>query len=86
MVLGLAKVLFLGLSQLPIVRAAPLHVAQLWTQEEPDPLPAGDPNLYLYLGVAVILVLTGGIFAGLTIALMGQVSSLQTFRSSYVIA
>ena len=31
-----------------------------------------DPNLYVYLGIAVALVLLGGAFAGLTIALMGQ--------------
>jgi metal transporter CNNM len=29
---------------------------------------SGDPSLWLYLGVAVVLVLLGGAFAGLTIA------------------
>ena len=32
------------------------------------------PTLWIYLAVAVALVLLGGAFAGLTIALMGQVS------------
>lgn len=36
---------------------------------------ADDPAMWLYLSVAVILVLLGGVFAGLTIALMGQVCS-----------
>lgn len=31
------------------------------------------PTLWIYLAVAVALVLLGGAFAGLTIALMGQV-------------
>lgn len=73
MVLGLAKILFLGLSQLPLIQAAPYHVAHIWAQEEADPMPAGDPNLWLYLGISAFLVLLGGAFAGLTIALMGQV-------------
>ena len=32
------------------------------------------PTLWIYLAVAIALVLLGGAFAGLTIALMGQVS------------
>lgn len=83
MVLGLAKILFLGLTQLPVIQAAPIHVAQLWTQEKPDPKPASDPNLWLYLGVAVILVLSGGAFAGLTIALMGQVCCIRYCTTSF---
>jgi hypothetical protein len=31
------------------------------------------PTLWIYLAVAIALVLLGGAFAGLTIALMGQV-------------
>lgn len=33
-----------------------------------------NPSYWGYLGVAAILVVGGGIFAGLTLALMGQVS------------
>lgn len=36
-------------------------------------MPSDDPTLLIYLLVAVGLVLLGGAFAGLTIALMGQV-------------
>ncbi|CRG84007.1 Protein MAM3 [Talaromyces islandicus] len=66
--LGLAKVLVIALAQLPaFAAAAPAHV---WIKR--DEGPPSDPGLWLYLGVAVALVLSGGAFAGLTIALMGQ--------------
>ncbi|EXJ70386.1 uncharacterized protein A1O5_06454 [Cladophialophora psammophila CBS 110553] len=72
-VLGLAKILFLSLGQVPIVRAAPVYAAKLFSvaeeQEGKDP---DDPSLWMYLTVAAVLVLLGGAFAGLTIALMGQ--------------
>lgn len=61
---------------LPLASAAPL--SSLWPRsvstfaEEPEPKSPDDPNLYVYLGVAIVLVLLGGAFAGLTIALMGQ--------------
>ncbi|KAJ9608783.1 cell agglutination protein Mam3 [Cladophialophora chaetospira] len=73
MVLGLAKILFLSLGQLPIAQAAPLFV-QGWLSaaEEPEPKAPDDPSLWIYLSVAAVLVLLGGAFAGLTIALMGQ--------------
>lgn len=69
--LGLAKLMLL-----PLASAAPLG---LWSrglgvlkEQEDLPKDADDPNLWVYLGVAVVLVLLGGAFAGLTIALMGQ--------------
>jgi metal transporter CNNM len=70
-VLLLAKALLV-----PLASAAPL--SSLWTreisifEEEPEPKSPDDPNLWVYLGVAIALVLLGGAFAGLTIALMGQ--------------
>lgn len=73
-VLLLAKALFV-----PLASAAPL--TSIWSRSgllhslEDDvdsPKDASDPNLYLYLAIALILVLLGGVFAGLTIALMGQ--------------
>ncbi|KAH8705068.1 putative DUF21 and CBS domain protein [Talaromyces proteolyticus] len=67
--LGLAKVLFLTVAQLPAIAAAPTGWLLL---HDDDGKPASDPSLWLYLGVAVALVLGGGAFAGLTIALMGQ--------------
>jgi metal transporter CNNM len=63
-VLGLAKVLFLCLSS---AYAAPLHNALHMTKEEEHEEP-DDINLWLYLTVAMVLVLAGGAFAGLTIA------------------
>ena len=72
MLLGLSKLIVLSLGQLPYAQAAPLlQSAGFFIQEEVDP--AEGPNLWLYLGVAAALVLLGGAFAGLTIALMGQV-------------
>ncbi|KAN0120191.1 DUF21 domain containing protein [Hyaloscypha variabilis] len=71
---GVSKLLFLVLAQISHVAAAPLkdylghskkaHV-KYHAEEE-------DPSLWLYLAVAAVLVLLGGAFAGLTIALMGQ--------------
>ncbi len=68
-VLLLAKTVFPS-----VASAAPLSTLSqhLITFAEDGPKSADDPNLYLYLGVAVFLVLLGGVFAGLTIALMGQ--------------
>jgi metal transporter CNNM len=74
--LGLGKLFMLSLSHLSFVSAAPAsHFLSRrgHTEAEPQPLPADDASLWLYLGVAAALVLTGGAFAGLTIALMGQV-------------
>lgn len=70
-IFGFAKLLMLALGGLPLASAAP---ATYIAYSEESPKPPSDPNLWLYLGVAAILVLSGGAFAGLTIALMGQVS------------
>jgi len=76
-ILGLARVFFLALCQLPLLSAAPTGHSPsrpfISISEEPSE-PANDPSLWLYLGIAAALVLSGGAFAGLTIALMGQVS------------
>ncbi|EAU33830.1 conserved hypothetical protein [Aspergillus terreus NIH2624] len=68
-VFGFVKLLLLAFSHLPVVAAVP---ARYTIRSELDPKPPGDPSLWLYLGVAAALVLSGGAFAGLTIALMGQ--------------
>jgi metal transporter CNNM len=74
LVLGLSKVLALTLGQLPLVQGAPFHASiLLFSNEQDTPKDAKDPDLWLYLTVAAVLVLLGGAFAGLTIALMGQV-------------
>jgi metal transporter CNNM len=64
-VLGLAKILVLGLGQLSITSAAPVKTFLRITEEEPSP---DEPSLWIYLTTALLLVLLGGAFAGLTIA------------------
>ncbi|RHZ53456.1 hypothetical protein CDV55_102369 [Aspergillus turcosus] len=81
-VLGLTKLLLLASAQIPLISAAPTLVARN-NGHEFDPKPPSDPELWLYLGVAAALVLSGGAFAGLTIALMGQDEVyLQVIKSS----
>jgi metal transporter CNNM len=74
LVLGLAKVLFLSVGQIPLVQAAPLLARELFSAtDEMEPKDPDDPELWINLTIAAVLVLLGGAFAGLTIALMGQV-------------
>lgn len=68
---AVVKVLLLAIAQIPLIRALPTPL--LHSLSEPEGKPASDPSLWLYLGIAAALVLSGGAFAGLTIALMGQV-------------
>ena len=77
MILSLVKLLMLGIANLPFLRAAPTRYPHFATFGEADDgsLPADSPTLWIYMAVAVGLVLLGGAFAGLTIALMGQVRS-----------
>ena len=83
LVLGLCKILALSLAQLPFVRAAPFVVTDtIRAKVEDGPDAADDPSLWLYLGVAAALVLLGGAFAGLTIALMGQVCVCALYPSN----
>ena len=75
-VMGLGKLLALSFSHISLVSAAPTSqflAPRHDAHAETHALPANDATLWLYLGVAAALVLTGGAFAGLTIALMGQV-------------
>ncbi|QIX02301.1 hypothetical protein AMS68_007818 [Peltaster fructicola] len=78
-VLGLAK-----LALIPLVSAAP--TALLTTRGHnhgEDGMDSEDPDLWIYLSIAIALVLLGGAFAGLTIALMGQDETyLQVIASS----
>ncbi|KAJ6127214.1 hypothetical protein N7523_002826 [Penicillium sp. IBT 18751x] len=73
LVLSLAKLFVLAFSHFPLASAAPVLSSYILqpTDAEP-PIEPSDPNLWLYLGVSAALVLSGGAFAGLTIALMGQ--------------
>ncbi|KAF1948535.1 DUF21-domain-containing protein [Byssothecium circinans] len=59
-------------SFVPVVKAFPLVKRVVHVLEEDLPKSPDDASLWVYLGVAIALVLAGGVFAGLTIALMGQ--------------
>ncbi len=68
---SLANVLIVGLMNLPLLRALtlPMGASSLNGNAEPNEgASPDDPSLWLYLGIALALVLLGGIFAGLTIA------------------
>ncbi|KAH7069748.1 hypothetical protein BKA63DRAFT_88310 [Paraphoma chrysanthemicola] len=57
----------------PIVKAIPLPFGGIvHAVSHHEELPKKDASLILYLSIAIALVLAGGVFAGLTIALMGQ--------------
>ena len=71
-IFGLVKIFVLLFNQLPIAKAAPADVSSLARSTE-SPGSSSEPGLWLYLSVSAALVLSGGAFAGLTIALMGQV-------------
>ncbi|KAH7119623.1 hypothetical protein B0J11DRAFT_534178 [Dendryphion nanum] len=67
--------LFLCLFHLfaPLVKALPVVQRVVNALEDEDlPKSPDDPDLWIYLSTAIVLVLLGGVFAGLTIALMGQ--------------
>jgi metal transporter CNNM len=52
----------------PIVRAIPLPFGGFHALDEELPKSPEDASLWIYLGIALVLVLGGGVFAGLTIA------------------
>ncbi|KAI9769142.1 MAG: hypothetical protein M1840_004493 [Geoglossum simile] len=88
-VLSIAKLLFALVANLPFLRASPLSAPSASSASPTFPFAAGegkppeDPRLWIYLSTAVALVLLGGAFAGLTIALMGQDEiHLQVIRTS----
>ncbi|KAF1925964.1 DUF21-domain-containing protein [Didymella exigua CBS 183.55] len=56
----------------PLAKALPLAGLVSARADEELPKSPDDASLWVYLGIAVALVLAGGVFAGLTIALMGQ--------------
>ena len=77
-ILSVAKIIFVVLGNLPLLQAAPTRLLPYITLAgEPEPIDPDEPTLWIYLVVAVALVLLGGAFAGLTIALMGQVRGLR---------
>ncbi|KAL8942182.1 MAG: hypothetical protein Q9211_001512 [Gyalolechia sp. 1 TL-2023] len=79
---SLAKLLAYAFISLPLLRAAPLRNGLITAFEE-APMAPSKPTLWIYLAIAIALVLLGGAFAGLTIALMGQDEIyLQVIRTS----
>ena len=52
----------------PAVRAIPLPFGGIVHALAEEAHPKNDASLILYLGIAMMLVLGGGVFAGLTIA------------------
>lgn len=83
LVLSIAKLFMMGI--LPPLRAAPQvrGAFNVFTDEDEPPMSPNKPTLWIYLAVAIALVLLGGAFAGLTIALMGQDEIyLQVIRTS----
>lgn len=70
---ALVKLLLFSFARLPILQASPIVTSILEKYDEEPPKSPEDPSLWIYLAVAAALVITGGAFAGLTIALMGQV-------------
>lgn len=69
---SLARLFLYAFISLPLLRAAPLRNGPIHVFEE-NPVSPSQPTLWIYMAVAIGLVLLGGAFAGLTIALMGQV-------------
>jgi metal transporter CNNM len=70
-----ARLVFIGLFHAfaPIVTALPMPfggMAEAFKRDPDEDLPKSpdNPQLWLYLGIAIALVLAGGVFAGLTIA------------------
>ncbi|KAI9794595.1 MAG: hypothetical protein M1816_004482 [Peltula sp. TS41687] len=66
--LSIARLFVLAITRLPLIQAAPIGFTVLEAAGTPSPKKPNDPRLWIYLVIAVFLVLMGGVFAGLTIA------------------
>lgn len=67
-IVRLVRLFFIAVCQGSPAFAAPLLSFVEVQKKHDDHLDAEDPSLWLYLGIAAVLVLLGGAFAGLTIA------------------
>lgn len=70
---AILKMLLVLIAQIPLLHASPIHLSAFSSESKDEKPPAQGPTQVIYLIVALALVLLGGVFAGLTIALMGQV-------------
>lgn len=69
--LSLTKIAVLIISQLPLYAASP--ISGRYVQKRADEAPAEESDsFWVNMGISVFLVMMGGIFAGLTLGLMGQ--------------
>jgi hypothetical protein len=75
--------ILIAIASLPLANAIPVSEAarEVLVLAKPEPKPAEDPSLWLYLTTAALLVLLGGVFAGLTIAYVGTFLSLSRLLS-----
>lgn len=69
---SITKLSFLVVSTLSSLSSHPVgHSLFSFLEDEPEEEP-GSPTFWWKLGLSVMLILGGGVFAGLTIGLMGQ--------------
>ncbi|KAI9666046.1 MAG: hypothetical protein M1821_003981 [Bathelium mastoideum] len=71
-VYSIVKLLCLFIAQLPTICAAPLDHFRALADVQLSTKELQNGEFWAYIGIAIALVLLGGAFAGLTIALMGQ--------------
>lgn len=65
-----SSLILVAIAALPGATAVPISEAagEIYSYAKAEPKPAEDPSLWLYLTTAALLVILGGVFAGLTIA------------------
>ncbi|KAI5817844.1 hypothetical protein BZA77DRAFT_28189 [Pyronema omphalodes] len=69
----LAKLGLMAISNLPrLTDARPTFISEAWIKTIEEGESPEDSSFWLYFGVAFTLVVLGGVFAGLTLGLMGQ--------------
>ncbi len=73
-ILSTMKLVLAGIANIPFINALPIRFLPATLLVADEGIPPKSPKLWIYLVVAMFLVLLGGAFAGLTIALMGQVT------------
>lgn len=69
---SIVKLIFLFISTLSSLSSQPLGRILLSIEDDTPEEEPGSTKFWWKLGVSVLLILGGGVFAGLTIGLMGQ--------------